>query len=89
MSPREGFVHDSRFMSPCVWARVTATTKTKDVLLLQRVKQQCSCLRDYEYCLHYVRCLMQLSVASCNLIPKRPMLDSGFLGGFLVIDAAG
>ena len=69
---------DSRFMPPCVWARVTATTKTKDVLLLLGVKQRCSYLFiDCGCCLHYVRCLMQLSVAFCKLIPKRCMLGSG------------
>src|SRR5664279_1536537 len=47
-----------------VWARVTATTKTKDVMLLLKAKQRCSCLLiDYGCCLHYVPCLMQLSVA--------------------------
>ena len=56
-------------------ARVTETCKNEGVLLLIGVKQRCLCLRDHEYGLHNVLCLMQLSVA-CNLIPMGDMLVS-------------
>src|SRR5664279_589112 len=58
------------------WARVTETSKDEDVLLLLRGKQRCLCLLiDYEYCLLYVRCLMQCSIV-CNLIPREASIEA-------------
>ena len=67
---------DGRFSCPLrASARVTETCKDEGVLLPLGVKQRRLCLRDHEYCLHHVLCLIQLSIA-CNLIPMGDRLDS-------------
>jgi hypothetical protein len=53
---------------------VTETSKAVDVLLPLGRKQQ-SCVQGYLLCLHYILCLMQLSIIR-NLILKGSSDDS-------------
>src|SRR5664279_2812248 len=59
-----------------LWAGVTETSKSDDVLLPLRGKQWYLCpYVDNEYCLHYVLCLSRYSVA-CNLIPREASIEA-------------
>ena len=71
---------DGGFMSPCCLGSSDRNMHGEGCDVATKGKQRCSCLRDENYCLHYVLILMQLFVAlrqsfvACNLIP-RDLLD--------------